>query len=111
MNFKGLSNNTRYIKRLELCFLIQILIVFGGKGMHTYTSGSWGMEVDDLRLMLNRKWTEIYKGVLFSQNHSLNLHVVAIYWTISACTVNNISIISFIKKKTLLDDQEKHILV
>ena len=29
MIFKGLSNNTRYIKRLELCFLIQILIVFG----------------------------------------------------------------------------------
>ena len=79
--------------------------------MHTYTISSWGMEVDNLRLMLNRKWTEIYKGVLFSQNHSLNLHVVAIYWTISASTVNNISIISFIKKKTLLDDQEKHILV
>ena len=29
MIFKGLLNNTRYIKRLELCFLIQILIVFG----------------------------------------------------------------------------------
>ena len=83
--------------------------------MHTYTSSSWGMQVDDLRLMLNRKWTEIYEGILhfiiFSQNHSLNLHVVATCWTISACTVNNISIISFIKKKTLLDDQEKHILV
>ena len=89
--------------------------VWKGKGMHAYTSSFWGMQVDDLRLMLNRKWTEIYEGILhfiiFSQNHSLNLHVVATCWTISACTVNNISIISFIKKKTLLDDHAKHIMV
>ena len=57
--------------------------------MHTCTSSFWGMQVDDLRLMLNRKWTYIDTlGIKYFIFFSLNQPL-----TISPCTVNNISII------------------
>ena len=63
------------------------------------------MQVDDLGLNIDTLGVQYF--LFLSLNQTLSL--VAICWTISPYTVNNISIIILvIKKKTLLDDQETH---
>ena len=83
-----------------------------GKGMHKCTSSFWSNK-SRCKLLIwdwSSKGSELrYPGhILVYWNHSLNF--VTICWTKLPCSLININIIIlFIKKKPLLNDQEKHI--